>query len=153
MPILALLAACEKSIIEAETKSLSMISLFTRVKLTITADPPPTNAVVPKEWSIVTGWEGKDDDEGKDFVQCLSVLLPDGKPFIENNRMNFNTQNDKRYHIASKILAFPMGQVGKCKIEVWAEWNGKPVTEKSHIYVRVEHEVANYNDAQKYQTK
>jgi len=142
MPTLALLAACERSIIEAETKAISMIGLFTGVKASVPAgETPPANAASPKEWSIVSGWDGNKGEAGKEFVQCLAIFFPDGKPFVERNELKFTIDPGKRHHVTTRLLAFPIGQLGKCHVQVWAEFGGKPVTDKTSIYINVEHEV------------
>ncbi len=141
MPKLALFAACERSIVEQDTKSVSLITLFTGLKLSFPAgEPPPLNAVIPKEWSIVCGWDSVDGDEGKEFVQFIDISLPDGKPFVTKNQVRFTLQGGKRLHQTSKVPGFPIGQIGKCLVQVWAELDGRPVTEKSSLYIALEHE-------------
>src|SRR6266699_798946 len=104
MPKLALLAACERSIVEQDTKSVSLITLINGLKLSFLAgEPPPLNAVMPKEWSIVCGWDSGDDDEGKEFVQFIDISLPDGKPFVTKNQVTFTLQRGKRMHQTSKV--------------------------------------------------
>lgn len=142
MPKLALITACQFSIIEQDTKSVSLINLFTGLKITVNiAEPPPINAIVPREWSIACGWDGEKDDEGKVFDQLTEIFLPDGKPFVGHNAVKFSVLEGKRHYLTSKIMAFPIGQVGKCLVQVWAELDGKPVTEKSSIHIAVEHEL------------
>lgn len=141
MPKLAFLLACEKSIIERDTQLVSMISLLTNMKVAIaTSEPPPENAVAPKEWSIVSGWDGEDGDDEMDLDQVIEVILPDGKPFVKNYRTAFKVQKDRRHHVAAKIQGFPVGKAGRCHIQAWAEAGGRVITEKSSLYIQVEHE-------------
>jgi hypothetical protein len=141
MPTLALITACERSIIEQDTKSVSLISLFTGVKISIQAEePPPVNAIVAKEWSIACGWDGRKDEEGQVFDQLMDIYLPDGKPFVTRNQVKFSVQVGKRQFLTSKLAAFPIGQPGKCMVQVWAELDGKLVTDRVSISISIEHE-------------
>jgi hypothetical protein len=142
MPRLGLITACQFAVIEQDTKAVSLINLFTGLKISIQADQlPPSNAVAPKEWFIACGWDGVKDDEGKVFDQLTEILLPDGKPFVTASPVKFSVQPGKRHYMTSKILAFPIGQVGKCTVQVWAEFDGQVVTEKSTIHIGVEHDL------------
>jgi hypothetical protein len=143
MPTLALLVSCERAIVETDTKAVSLITLFTGMKVFLPTgqpppEPPPANAVAPREWSVVTGWDPNEADEGKEFVQHLEVFLPDGKPFIKNSEMKFQMERDKRHYNTPRIFGFPVGQKGKCLVQVWLEHDGKPVTEKFSTYIKVE---------------
>jgi hypothetical protein len=141
MPTLALITACQTSIIEQDTKSVSLINLFTGIKISVHAgDPPPVNAIVPREWSIACGWDSEEGDEGKVFDQLMDIFLPDGKPFVTRNVTKFSLQAGKRHYMTSKLTAFPIGQAGRCLVQVWAELDGKPVTEPVSISIGVEHE-------------
>ena len=141
MPSLALFVACERSIIEENTKLVSLISLLNGVKGAIPAgEPPPRNAVAPKEWSIVCGWDAVGDEEGTEYVQCLDIFWPDGKPFVETNKVKFSLQKGKRHYQTSRLHGFPVGQAGRCLMQAWAEQDGNPVTEKVSLYITVEHE-------------
>jgi hypothetical protein len=139
---LALLTACERVIIEAETKSVSAITIFTGVKLAIpaTAPPPPSNAAVPKDWSILAGWDIEDEEVGKEIVQYTDILFPDGKPFIEKGALKFLIEKSKRHHNTTRLLGFPVGQMGTYEIRVWIEADNMPITDKHSIFLIVEND-------------
>ncbi len=141
MATLALLAVCERSIVEQDTKSISLITLFDSLKLSFpVGEPPPLNAVFPKAWSIVCGWDAAEGEERREFVQFIDIFLPGGKPFAATNQRKFTLEGDRRFHLTSNLLGFPIGQAGKCLVEVWAELDGKIVTEKSSLSISVKHE-------------
>lgn len=139
MPRLLFLLACEKSIIEQHTQQVSIIGLIDSFTIAV-PEPPPQNAVIPRDWSIVSGWEPIGEDAQKEFVQCLSITLPNGKPFIKDNRAALRFQNGMKHHIATRIQGLPVGVPGKFRVEVCAELAGKPATEKSQIFLEIIHQ-------------
>lgn len=139
MPKLAFIIACEKVITEAETGVVSAIAMFTKLKASL-PERPPENAVVPKEWALLTAWDPESGDEGKQFVQCIEMLFPDGKPFTENGRLPFKIEPIQRHFNTVKLLGFPIGQAGKCEVRMWLELEGKAISEKTSIFLLVEHQ-------------
>jgi hypothetical protein len=140
MPKLLFLLACEKSIIEKDTQQVSMIGLvnsFTIAPL----NKPPENAVIPQEWSVVSGWAPSPEDAGKEFTQMLNIVLANGKPFVHEVKMTYAFQQGMRYHIATKIRGIPVGVPGIFTVEVWTELAGKQVTEKSQLLLEIIHSI------------
>ncbi len=66
---------------------------------------------------------------------------------MTRNAVKFSVDTGKRHYMTSKLVGFPIGQVGKCLVQVWAELDGKPVTEKVTLPVAIEHELVNPPEA------
>jgi len=139
MPKLYLFAACEKVILD-QSGVPSLISLFSKLKLQLPGQlgDIPVNAVAPKEWAVFTSWDWLPSDEGRLYGQCLQVLYPDGKVFVENRELKFTMKPGERQHNAVGIMGFPIGEKGDYRIRMWLEEDGATVVEPSEIHLQVE---------------
>src|ERR1700722_14259893 len=89
MPDLYTFVACDKVIID-DSGVASLISLFGNVIITLPQDAEiPPNALAPKEWALFASWDYELDDDGKEFLQIVQILFPDGKFFIERLETKF----------------------------------------------------------------
>lgn len=141
MAKLAVFVACEKVITDEETHLVSLINLVTVYKVTLPlGERPPSNAVDPKEWAVMSAWDPEEGEGNRDFTQCMNIFFPDGKPFVEGGKLPFKMAKDKRTHNAMKVFGVPVGQQGRFEIQIWLELDGKPIVARSSIYVSVEHE-------------
>jgi hypothetical protein len=69
--------ACEKIIVD-KVGTYSLISVMSGTDIAITAPPSapgqlPANAMLPKEWWVLSMWEPHSDEVGKDFEQVIEV--------------------------------------------------------------------------------
>jgi hypothetical protein len=141
MPKLAAFIACERVIIEAESRLVSAIAMFSRLEAQV-MEKPPENAVIPKEWAFLIAWDPYEGDEGKELTQCIEIFFPDGKPFIEKTMSKFKIDDlNLRIHNTVKLLGFPIGQQGKCEGRVWIESDGELVGGKYSIFLSVAHKL------------
>ena len=116
MPRLILFGMCKKAITDRDDFSVSMITLLHG--LTANSEEPITpDAVIPFDWSIVTGWIKAPEDDGKTFEQRIQIHMPDGTQtgeaviaFKISKRSHHNTTNGN---------AFPVGQIGEYHIQLW----------------------------------
>jgi hypothetical protein len=140
MPNFAFLVTCDKVIVDSETHTVSAISLFTKLTANI-PEPPPPDAVIPKEWAVLAGWDSEDEDIGKEFVQCIEIFFAGGKPFIDTIRVMFKIDKTERQYNSIRLFGFPLGQAGRCELKTWLEHDGIPITDKHSTYLIVEHQV------------
>src|SRR5271168_644617 len=92
---------CEKVIISNDDVA-SLIRLFNKITVFVPdgQEPPPSNGVVPKEWSIFAGWEYVPEDVGEEFLVCTDIHYPDGTPFGAVSKSKINLEEGKqRAHI------------------------------------------------------
>jgi hypothetical protein len=120
MPKLAILAACEKVIID-RVGLPSIINVFQRMNVKL-VDPIPENAIVPNAWAIFVLWQHTADEQDVEFTQRLEVIAPDGKPFLTGETKFKITEVDdlqSKNHIV--INGLPVWAEGFVTINVWLE--------------------------------
>jgi hypothetical protein len=138
MPQLYVFAVCEKVILD-QGGVASLISLFTRVNLSLPADIPG-NAIAPKEWTIFTSWDWEPEDEGREYKQVIQILYPDGSPFLASVEQRFVVQRNTKHQINAPVLGFPIGQSGIYTIRMHLEHNEAVIFEATPIRLEVIHQ-------------
>jgi len=118
MPILKIVAACEKVIYDLDGP-VSLVGIFEGMKFRLQDAPLPDKAVAPNQWSIFTLWEPQIGELGKVFTQFTQVFAPDGSLFLENKH-TFLTLEPERIQIRVRlnIKSLPIWQEGKVVIKV-----------------------------------
>jgi hypothetical protein len=123
-----LCVACEKVIINQPDSVASLISLFSKMILTIPEGTEvPKNAVAPKEWAVFSIWDPQPGDELRNYSLCTQILYPDGTQYGEIVKSKVNIEPNKRAQISVQIQGLPMGQAGEYKIRTWIEEDGRQV--------------------------
>lgn len=105
------------------------------------APPPPTDAVMPKEWAVFTGWSLTDEEkvENKSYTQVIQFFWPDGKQFVMQ-RLTSSPQNGRDFlTFVVRLNGFPIGQVGKIGIQVSLEAEDKIVWGPESSFVSCVH--------------
>jgi hypothetical protein len=84
MPKLITFIPCERILLGATDKSISLIGVLNMITI---SDPPkvvPAGAQVPYRWSVFTKWLGESSDEGKTYEQKLLLLDSTDKELFSN---------------------------------------------------------------------
>jgi hypothetical protein len=112
-----LLAAPCNLVLQDPEVGHSLIGVFHESKIQIPHDAPevPSNAMVPREWSIFSKFGLDPDDEGKNYSLKIDVFWPDGSILISHTVNAARPTNNGMAFIA-KLQAFPMGQQGIVRI-------------------------------------
>jgi|SRR5208282_237951 len=138
MPELVLLTIAERVIFEQGGKP-SLISLFEKIEVRPRPEEKiPSNAIVPKEWSIFAQWRWLEGEQGRDFFQGFEIKYPDDTVFAQDVIKSDSSQ--ERANVVVGFQGFPIGQVGQYKVNIWMELNGNRATEifstSVHVTVR-----------------
>lgn len=128
MPKLLLFAPCERVIIDDQGSATLVIILHKIAVFNPKIEELPKDAVAPKEWVVFTLWEPMAEDIGKEFVQVLQTILPDGSEF-KKSEMRFRFQEGKRQQNRMLIQGMPVGQDGKLALNTWLEVDSRQVGE------------------------
>ena len=112
---LLLVTACDRVLDDTELGT-TLVSIFHQIKIQVTANEEvPTNAVIPREWSIFTKFALDKDEEGREYSLDTSVFWPDGSLFAHMILdAKQPTQNGMAFKV--RLTGFPIGQPGKLKI-------------------------------------
>jgi len=133
--------ACEKVILSQPDGVPSLISLFSKMIVTVPEEGSeiPKNAVAPKEWALYSSWDPEPGDEVKDYFHCVQVLCPDDSQFGDISRKRIEVQANKRAQMHIQILGFPVSQPGFHRVLVWIEEKSERVF--GPVELRIELEV------------
>jgi hypothetical protein len=115
MPKAMIFAPCEK-IILAKDNSVSMISLFEEITITVPADKPiPPNAIFPMKWSIMTLWRREENEEDIEFEEKCELVTEEGKNAIEASvKFKMPTLFNR---VIMEIHGFPLHE-GQCRLSM-----------------------------------
>lgn len=121
--------ACEKIILSQPDAVPSLISLFSKILVTVPEEAPeiPKNAVAPKEWAIYAAWDPEPGDEEKSYAFCSQLLYPDQSQFGEIGKIKIKVERSKRCQLSLQIPGFPIGQAGFYTVRAWVEESDKQV--------------------------
>lgn len=112
MPRLLVFVPCRRVIVDEEDKTISLISLFDRVRIeTPPGDPEiPSGTLAPIEWAIYSWWSAAPEDMGVGFEQQVNMFSPEGEKVGEtNNRFVFTAE---RHRLTLKSPGFPVHTPG-----------------------------------------
>lgn len=121
--------ACERVILAQPDAVPSLISLFSKMLVTVPEEAPeiPKNAVAPREWAVYAAWDPEPGDEDKRYTFCSQLLYPDQSQFGDIGKIKLKVERDKRCQVNLQIPAFPIGQTGFYTVRTWIEENDKRV--------------------------
>jgi hypothetical protein len=140
MPRLLLFAACEKVIIDQQTNVLSLMSLLQDINVQIPpgAPLPPSNAIIPMQWTTVSIFLPESEDSGKQFEQRVTLVSSSNVQLLQSPAAPFALTGPHR--IISQVNGMPIGNAGlltlKCHLReqganVWQEiGDGYPINVK-----------------------
>ena len=134
---LLIFTACER-VLQDPQSGQSLIAVFHGLKFQIPAGTElPSNAALPKFWSIFTKWGLSPHEEGKDYASLTQIYWPDGTLFVEQSLAAAQPTKDG-LNFVLQLTGFPMGQSGNLKIVNWVTSGGSTVTEKQEIILTLE---------------
>jgi hypothetical protein len=135
---LLLAAPCNLALQDPEVGH-SLIGVFHEIKIQIPLDAAeiPSNAMIPREWSIFSKFSLDPEEEGKDYTLKTDVFWPDGTILISHALDAKQPTKDGVAFIA-KLQAFPMGQQGIVRINESLTSEGKVVFGPIKLEVKIE---------------
>ena len=140
MAKLYIFAVCDKVIVDS-SGTASLISLFNELQVGLmpqTGSLPP-DAVAPKEWAVFTSWRKEPEDIGKEYIQVVQILNPDGSIFKEE-RIKFTFGADKTHHQNTmNTIGFPVGREGTYILKMWLEHDATTAVDPVSIDLRVKY--------------
>lgn len=111
MPQLLMFVPCEKTLINENTRTLSLITILDTLTVGIPAGIDiPADASIPMQWNTVTYWGRTPDDVGKLFEQRIFLQMPDGRQSVERT-VEFEFTGKAHSNIAA-FTNFPIGVAG-----------------------------------------
>jgi hypothetical protein len=123
MPLLKIVAACEKVIFDQDGPT-SLISLFESMKYQLQEAPLPERAVLPNQWCVFTQWENIPSEVGQVFTQVVRIFAPDGTLFSESEHPFMNADPQQvQMRIRLLCRALPVWQEGRVDIKVSLKGN------------------------------
>lgn len=123
MPRLLGLMACEKVIVDLNTKIPSLIGIFQRMNVQVQENVPiPENALSPVRWYVFALWQFHPSEVNKNFVQQLRITAPNGSIF-SGTASHFKTidPNELQARNVVEIFGLPVFKEGVATIRVWLE--------------------------------
>jgi hypothetical protein len=139
MPKLLIFAPCEKVIID-DQKNATLIVLLNTLTVAHKGDAEiPQDAIGSKEWAVFTLWQPTEEDVGKEFVQFLQMVKPDGQEFKRAEIRFTVNPSDKISQARMNIHGFPIGQKGPIILNMWLESSSKKLGEVHSYTVTVVH--------------
>lgn len=139
MPRLLIFAACEKAIVDQQTRVLSLISLLQDINVHIPpGTTPPPNSMIPMQWTIVASYVASLGDGDKQFEHRAALVDASGTVLLQTPVQPFNVIRPHR--IISRVNGMPIGNQGqltvKCFVRdtdtnIWTEMDrGYPINIK-----------------------
>lgn len=109
---------CERALVEAGSRALSIISLMEEIK--IHGEPPASTQkhrpLIPHRFSVVQHWQRSKDDEPEVTQVRSRISSPDGKVFaVASQRVDLTSSSAAR--VVTQSLAFPWFGPGDYGIE------------------------------------
>lgn len=133
---LLILTACEK-VLQDPSSGPSLIATFQKLNAVVPSlAEVPTNAVIPKDWSIFALWEVDQRERGKLYQMGLELYWPNGELFFEN-KLPLEKEAEEYINFIVRMQGFPMGQSGKIRIVVWVEHQGRKVCDNVETSIHV----------------
>jgi hypothetical protein len=134
---LLLTAPCILVLQDAEAGH-SLIGVFHEIKIQISHDAPeiPSNAMLPKEWSIFSKFGLDPDEDGKNYTLKTDVFWPDGNILV-SHALDAKQPTKNGLAFIAKLQAFPMGQQGIVRISESLTSEGKVVFGPIELEVKI----------------
>jgi hypothetical protein len=139
MPKLLIFAPCEKIIID-DQKNASLIVLLNTIAVGAKRDVViPKEAIGAKEWAVFTMWQPNKSDIGKEFVQYLQMVKPDGQEFKRVEAKFTVNEADTVSQVRMNIHGFPIGLKGVFTLNMWLQHGQEKLGETYSYPVIVAH--------------
>ena len=124
MPRLLLFAGCEKAIVDQRTNVVSLMSLVHEINVQIPpgAPPPPSSAIIPMQWTIVSIFLAEPGDGGKQFESRATLTKLDGTELFTTPVSLFTIQDQHR--IFSQVNGMPIGNAGPLLVKCYLRESG-----------------------------
>ena len=128
MPRLLLFAACEKVIVDQQTNVISLMSLLQDVNVQIPpgAPPPPLNAIIPINWTIVSIFLPESTDGGKQFEQRAALVNAANVPLLQTPVAPFTFAGGP-HRVLNQVNGMPIGYAGSLKVVCYLREKGNNV--------------------------
>src|SRR5882724_6386721 len=115
-------AACEKVILSSQGNVPSLISLFSKIIVTVPVGVDiPHNAAGPRDWAVFSIWFTEPGDENIEYILCTQLLYPDQSQFGELAKTKVPIELNKRVQMFAQFNGFPLGQTGVYTVRTWIE--------------------------------
>lgn len=145
MPRLLVFVPCRKVLIDEDDKTISLISLFDRVRVDVPVDNSeiPSGLLVPLDWAIYSWWSADPEDMGIEFAQRVIMTSPTGEKIAEtDNRFVFTAE---RHRFTLKSPGFPVNIPGVWELKLLfrreeEEWQEKATYPMVVEYIQPEEE-------------
>lgn len=109
---------CERVLVEAGSRALSIISIAEEIK--IHGEPPPSTSehrpLIPHRFSVVQHWQRSKEDQPEVAQVRSRISSPDGKVFaVASQRVDLTNSSAAR--VVTQSLGFPWFGIGDYGIE------------------------------------
>jgi hypothetical protein len=142
MPLLKIVAACEKVIYDREGPA-SLIGIFEEMKFQLLEAPLPDKAIAPNQWAVFTQWEPLPSDTGIPFTQVVRVYAPDGSLYIENEHTVVSIEPNRLHlRVRINVRSLPVWKEGIVQVKVFLKGNDTELGSTSFRIVYVAKEEA-----------
>ena len=124
MPRLLLFVACEKVIVDQRTNMISLMSLLQDVNVQIPPGTPfpPSNAIIPMQWTIVSIFLAEPGDSGKQFEQRSALVNSNNVTLVHTPVAPFALT--EQYRVTSQINGMPVGNAGRLNVKCYLREKG-----------------------------
>src|SRR5208337_2878439 len=99
-------APCEKAIVDING-ALSLISVMARLTINVpnNAPPPPANAALPMQWTMVSIWQQSSEwESGRTFEQRAALVSDSGNILVDTIAA-FEFKKDPSHQALHQVIA------------------------------------------------
>jgi len=128
-------------LINQPDSATSLINIMSGVKAQLLRpnETPPSDAIVPIRWSVLSLWRCEVGDEDKKFEQRLQLFLPDGTTTEFDVVVPF-TMKGQTHKVRTEFIGFLISTPGVCRLVASLREEGQQAwTEISTYDLLVEH--------------
>jgi hypothetical protein len=129
MAVLKWVILCDRTLVEADTRVLSVIGLLERIN--VNGPPPPPRSgkgksapLIPHRFSIVQLWERSSPGKGETIRVRVTLSAPDGTSFGRSEQV-IDLKSHKRVRSIATVPGVPALGPGQYSVTVHASKNGK----------------------------
>ena len=137
MPKLLMFVPCERVLIEQGSNSVSLISVFSELRLKV-KEPLTPDASIPLRWNVIATWRKDNDERSKDFEQRVYLQGPSSEgPKIHVDLRTQFEMTKPNHRTVGTINGFPVAVAGIFDLvlelrvldsEIWREMARYPMT-------------------------
>jgi hypothetical protein len=123
MPKLMALLTCEKVIVDLNSKTPSVISIFQTMNVPIAANVPlPEKALAPIAWAVFSVWQHDESERGVEYTQRTEIIDPSGTQFANvATKFKITEPGDFQSKNTVAIFGLPVSAEGVMIVRVWLE--------------------------------